>query len=81
VEEANRRHRRLLRARRERPGGRGATDNGDEVPPPHGAHPKAKHHEVIIAPCIAAKSGHSSPLKLQMQREPTGGLFRLKNRT
>ena len=27
-------------------------------PPPHGAYPKAKDHERIIAPCIAAKNGH-----------------------
>src|SRR5262245_47564694 len=51
----------LLRARRERPRGYTAAKKCDEFPPPHGAYPKAKDHEVIIAPCIAAKSDHSSP--------------------
>src|SRR5262249_42292219 len=50
--------RRLLRARRERPSGYSAAEKCDEVPPPHGAYPKAKDHELIIAPCVAAKSGH-----------------------
>ena len=48
----------LLRARRERPCGYRAAEKSDEVPPPHGAYPKAKDHELIIAPCVAAKSGH-----------------------
>jgi hypothetical protein len=34
---------------------------GDEFLPPHGAYPKAKDHELIIAPCIAAKSRRSCP--------------------
>src|SRR5262245_57728122 len=34
----------LLRARRERPSGYTAADKCDEVPPPHGAYPKAKDH-------------------------------------
>jgi hypothetical protein len=55
------RHRRLLRARRKRPSGYTAAEKCDEFPPPHGAYPKAKDHELIIAPCIAAKSGPSSP--------------------
>src|SRR5262249_15207865 len=37
-----------LRARRERPRRR-AADEGDEVPPPHGAYPKAKDHRRSIA--------------------------------
>src|SRR5215510_3791674 len=52
----------LLRVRRERPSGYTAADQYDEVPPPHGAYPKAKDHELIIAPCIAARSGHFCPL-------------------
>src|SRR5262249_25966903 len=62
VEEANHGHPRLLRARRERPSSRTTAEKRDEFPPPHGAYPKAKDHELIIAPCIAAKSGHSCPL-------------------
>src|SRR4029453_9511613 len=46
---------RLLRSRRERPSGYTAAEKCDEFPPPHGAYPKAKDHELIIAPCIAAK--------------------------
>src|SRR5215510_14114043 len=58
-------------ARRERPSGYTAADQCDEVPPPHGAYPKAKDHgaypkakdhELIIAPCVAARSGHFCPL-------------------
>src|SRR5262249_14262590 len=41
-----------------------AAEKCDEFPPPHGAYPKAKDHEPIIAPCIAAKSGHSSPVRV-----------------
>src|SRR5262245_30896083 len=59
AEHADHRHRRLLRARRERPRGR-ATEQCNEFAPPHGAYPKAKGRELIIAPCIAAKRGHSS---------------------
>src|SRR5262249_30647164 len=40
---------RLLRARRERPCGYTAADECDEVPPPHGADPKAKDHGLTIA--------------------------------
>src|SRR5262249_17394727 len=39
----------LLRVRRERPSGYTAADKGDEVPPPHGAYPKAKDHGRSIA--------------------------------
>src|SRR5262249_35124709 len=52
-------HRPLLRARRERPSCRAAKKR-DELAPPHGAHPKAKDHTLIIAQCIAAKSDPSS---------------------
>src|SRR5262249_17948466 len=65
AEIADYRHRRLLRARRERPCGYSAAEKCDKVPPPHGAYPKAKDHELIeliIAPCIAARSGHFCPL-------------------
>src|SRR5262249_38716406 len=54
----------LLRARRPRPCERRAAKKRDEFPPPHGAYPKAKDHKLIIAPCIAAKSGHSSPVEV-----------------
>src|SRR5438445_11063197 len=40
-----------------------ATDKGDEFPPPHGA-PKAKDHDLIITPRIAARSGHLCPLRV-----------------
>jgi len=57
----------LLRARRERPRCRRATNNGDEFPPPHGADPKAKDHGRSIAGLrsgsvarIAIKSGASA---------------------
>src|SRR5262249_44091436 len=53
----------LLRPCRERPCCR-AADKADEVPPPHGAYPKAKDHGLSIAglragsgPCIAVRSG------------------------
>src|SRR5262249_47711852 len=49
VEEANHRHRRLLRASRERPSGYTAAEKRDEFPPPHGAYPKAKDHGRSIA--------------------------------
>src|SRR5262249_24769003 len=42
VEEPDHRHRRLLRARRKRPSGYTSADKYDEVPPPHGAYPKAR---------------------------------------
>src|SRR5262249_26691480 len=62
TQEPDRRHlARLLRARRNRPSGYTAAEKCDEFPPPHGAYPKAKDHKLIIAPCIAAKSGHSFP--------------------
>ena len=61
VEKADYRHRRLLRTRRERPKERRATEKCDEFPPPHRAYRRAKDHELIIAPCIAAKSGDSCP--------------------
>jgi len=38
-----------------------ATDKGDEFAASHGA-PKAKDHDLIITPRIAARSGHSCPL-------------------
>src|SRR5262245_34623057 len=47
----------LLRARRKRPSGYSVAEKCDEVPPPHGAYPKAKDRELIIAPCVATKSG------------------------
>jgi len=49
------RHRRInrrygmLRARRERPCHRRAAEKCDEFPPPHAAHPNAKHHGRSIA--------------------------------
>src|SRR5262249_45260135 len=39
----------LLRARRERPSGYTAAEKCDELPPPHGAYPKAKDHGRSIA--------------------------------
>jgi hypothetical protein len=51
----------LLRARDERPPDRRAAEKGDKFPPPHEAYPKAKDHDLIIAPCMAAKTGHSCP--------------------
>src|SRR5262245_19536554 len=46
----------LLPARRERPDGYTAAKKCDEFPPPHGAYPKAKDHEPIIARCVAQKA-------------------------
>src|SRR5215468_8071873 len=46
-------------ARGERPSRRCTAKQRDEVAAPHGACPKAKDHEPIIALCIAAKSGYS----------------------
>jgi len=43
------------------PPDRRAAEKGDKFPPPHGAYPKAKDHELIIAPCMAAKTGRSIP--------------------
>src|SRR5262249_43389811 len=47
---------------------RRAAEKRDEFPPPYGVHPKAKDHELIIAPCVAAKSGHSSPVRVISDR-------------
>src|SRR5262249_51726163 len=58
---ADGRHLRPLRARRERPCSRCTTNERDELAPPHGAYPKAKDHELIIALCIAAKSSPPCP--------------------
>src|SRR5262249_41924489 len=62
----------LLRVSRERPRGRPAADKCDEVPPPHGAYPKAKDHGLSIAglgassvPCIAAKAAAQCPLRVR----------------
>ena len=52
------RHHHLLCPRHEPPSGYTTAEERDEFPPPHGACPKAKDHELIIAPCVAAKSGH-----------------------
>src|SRR5262249_54080354 len=49
VDESDNWHRRLLRARRERPRGYTAAEKCDEVPPPHGAYPKAKDQGRSIA--------------------------------
>src|SRR6516162_513962 len=43
AEEPDHRHRRLLRACRERPSHRTA-EQGDEIATPHGAYPKARDH-------------------------------------
>jgi hypothetical protein len=40
-----------------------------------GAYPKAKDHERIIAPCIAAKSGHSSPVRLKTGKSRSEQMF------
>src|SRR5262249_12324377 len=49
VEESNHRHRRLLSTRRERPRGRYAAKQHDQVAAPHGAYPKAKDRGLSIA--------------------------------
>src|SRR5262249_43342201 len=48
LEQSNHRHR-LLRARRERAARYSTAEKRDEVPPPHGAYPKAKDHRRSIA--------------------------------
>ena len=45
-----------------------ATDKGDEFPPPHVLTPKAKDHNLIITPRIAARSGHLCPLRVLVVR-------------
>jgi hypothetical protein len=45
-------------------GMRMAADEGDEFAASHGA-PKAKDHDLIITPRIAARSGHSCPLRVK----------------
>src|SRR5262249_12277408 len=84
AEEPDHRHRRLLRARSDRPRGRPAADKCDEVPPPHGAYPKAKDHGLSIAglgassvPCIAAKAAAQCPLRV---RSGMSSLWRLTRR-
>jgi len=52
------------------PSGYTAAEKCDEFPPPHGAYPKAKDHEPIIAWCIAAESGHLSPVRVIHDRGP-----------
>jgi hypothetical protein len=64
------RHRRLLRARRKRPSRYTAAEKCDEFPPPHGAYPKAKDHELIIAPCIF----ESFSLQIDIQNMHAGGI-------
>src|SRR5215813_1980417 len=60
VKECDHRHRRLLRARRERPSSYTAADKCDEVPPPHGAYPKAKDHGPSIAGLGVGSGRHHS---------------------
>src|SRR6516162_765027 len=57
-------HRRLLRARRERPRSRAASQY-DEIASPHGSYPKAKDRELKYSRsglCSAAKPARSCPL-------------------
>src|SRR5262249_1741512 len=54
----------LLRACHQRPRGYTAAEKCDEFPPPHRAYPKPNDHHPILAPCIAAKSGHSRPVRV-----------------
>src|SRR5262249_47770338 len=49
IKETNHRYRRSLPPRRARPCGYSAAEKCDEVPPPHGAYPKAKDHGRSIA--------------------------------
>src|SRR5262249_53487800 len=49
TEKPNDRHRRLLRARRERPRDSRAAAQCDEFAPPHGTYPKAKDRRLTIA--------------------------------
>ncbi len=68
----------VLRARCDWPRGcRTTAEKRDEFPPPHRAYPKAKDHELIIAPCIAAKNGHSRPKWAQNENPPFSGLCQL----
>src|SRR5262249_45193075 len=81
VEEADHRHRRLLRPRCERPCGYTAAEKCDEFPPPHGASPKAKDGSVAR---IATKRalydragviGAGRPLMSVLPRPPTGAAY------
>src|SRR5262249_18176789 len=56
VKKSDHRHRRLLRACRERPCGRSAAEECNELASPHGAYPKARDH----GPSIAARPVHRS---------------------
>src|SRR6516162_630014 len=69
VEETDHRHRRLLRVRREWPCGYTAAEKRDEFPPPHGAHPEAKDHELTIARA-SQQTGRSA--SCQMQKSTAG---------
>ena len=48
-----------------------ATDKGDEFAASHGA-PKAKDHDLIITPRIAARSGHLCPLRVKSGGDDRG---------
>src|SRR5262249_6613441 len=73
------RQRRLLRPRRERPRRR-ASDKRDELPPPHGAYPKAKDHGTKYSRCWSgsvariAISARSCPVtrSTRCSRAPVG---------
>jgi hypothetical protein len=58
------RHRRLLPTRRERPCGYSA-EKCDEVPPPHGAYPKAKDHGTKYSRCWGG-----SEARIAIKRSP-----------
>src|SRR5262245_30385492 len=66
----------LLRVCCERPRRCAAEEECDEFPPPHGAYPKAKDQKLIIAPCIAAKSGPSCPERVNR----VGSILRPRSR-
>src|SRR5262245_34965077 len=70
AEEPNYRHRRLLRVRRDRPRGHRASDKRDELPPPHGAYPKAKDHGRSIAGVGVGQWHASDPPRLDCPSRP-----------
>ena len=69
------RPRRLPRPRGERPSGYTAADKCDEVPPPHGAYPKAKDHGPSIADVRAVRGRASQQKRPAVFLQRTAGPY------
>src|SRR5262249_40862792 len=77
IKETDHRYRRSLRTRRERPSGYTAAEKCDEVPPPHGAYPKAKDQGGSIAG-VGVVSGSHRNKKRRIARRARGRRQRLR---